>query len=160
MMEQTHAREGHSDAILVARVDDMVVANATTSLSYILHATLMSTLDIVAEGEEGIAAEADACVLSHPSGLLLACERLGALGKELLPCAFGKHVIVIVGDIDIDGVVAVGTPNARHERQAHHLRMLAQPPDVGLLSGETRAMDTTLLTCSDADCLPVLDVAD
>ena len=52
MMEQSHASEGHGDAILVASLDDIVVADATASLRNIVDATLVGTLDVVAEGEE------------------------------------------------------------------------------------------------------------
>ena len=57
MMEQTDTRKGHSYAILVARHDDMIVTYRTTSLSNKLHSTLMGTLNVVAKGEEGIAAQ-------------------------------------------------------------------------------------------------------
>ena len=54
MMEQSYASEGHSDAVLVAGHDDMIVADASTCLGDKLHTALMGTLDIIAEGEEGI----------------------------------------------------------------------------------------------------------
>ena len=57
MMEQTHAREGHGYVVLVAGVDDMVIAHATSRLCYVLHTALVGTLHIVAKGEEGIAAQ-------------------------------------------------------------------------------------------------------
>ena len=54
MVEQADAGEGHGDAVLVAGHDDMIVADGASSLGDELHATLMGTLDIVAEGEEGV----------------------------------------------------------------------------------------------------------
>ena len=54
MVEQSYASEGHGDAILVAGLDHVVVAYRTTSLGDEFHTALMGTLDIVAEGEEGI----------------------------------------------------------------------------------------------------------
>ena len=65
-MEQANTSEGHGDAILVARHDNMVVAYAATSLGNILHATLMGTLDIVAKGEEGITTQTYLGVLGNP----------------------------------------------------------------------------------------------
>ena len=56
MVEQTNAGECHGDAIFIARHDDMVVANRASSLCDILDATFVGTLNIVAEGEESIAA--------------------------------------------------------------------------------------------------------
>ena len=43
---------------------------------------------------------------------------------------------------------------------AHHLRVLTEPPDVGLVACQTCAVDAALLSCSDADSLSVLHVAD
>ena len=67
---------------------------------------------------------------------------------------------MILRDIYVDGVVTVGTTDVIHERQVHHLRMLAQPPDVGLVTCQTGAVDTALLTGTDTDGLSVLHVAD
>ena len=54
MMEQSYASECHGDAILVAGLDDIIVANAAAGLCNIFHAALVGALDVVAEGEEGI----------------------------------------------------------------------------------------------------------
>ena len=54
MMEQSDVGEGHGDAVFVAGLDDIIVADGTTGLCYKLNATLMSTLDVVAEGEESV----------------------------------------------------------------------------------------------------------
>ena len=137
----------------------MVIANTAARLRHILHAALVCPLDIVAEGEEGVTAQTYALVLRYPGCLLLTRQRLGALGEELLPGAIGQHIVVVVGDIDVNGIVAVSTADAGHERQGHHLRMLAQPPDVSLLTGQTCAMDAALLSGTDADSLTILDIA-
>ena len=161
MMEQSHAREGHGNAVLVAGHNNMVVANRAASLSNVLYATLVGTLNIVAEGEEGIRAESHLGVLGYP--LLLLCHRqyLRLLGEELLPSTVAQYVVVLVlRDIDIDGVVAVSTTDAFLEGQVHHFRMLAQPPDVSLVTCQTCTVDTALLTSTDTDSLTVLDVAD
>ncbi len=55
-MEQSHAGERHGDAVLVAGHDDVVVAHRAAGLGYVLHAALVGTLDVVAEGEEGVRA--------------------------------------------------------------------------------------------------------
>ena len=54
MMEQSYACEGHSNTVLVAGHDDMVVANRATCLGNELYAALVGTLDVVAKGEESI----------------------------------------------------------------------------------------------------------
>ena len=79
--------------------------------------------------------------------------------EELLPLAVLEHVHVVVADVDVYGVVAVGTPYAGHPRQGHYLRMLAEPPDVSLRAGQACAVDAALLPGADADGLPVLHVA-
>ena len=125
MMEQTHAREGHGDAVFVAGLDDVVVANAATGLCNIFHATLVGSLDIVAEGEEGIGTETHFRVLGNPFLFLFAGERFGLRLEELLPGAVAEDVVVIVRDIYVDGVVAVGAAYLVNERQIHHFGMLA-----------------------------------
>ena len=44
MMEQADAGEGHGDAVLVARGNDMVVADAAAGLCHVLHAALVCNL--------------------------------------------------------------------------------------------------------------------
>ena len=56
MMEQSYACECHSDAILVAGHDDMIVAYRAACLSNELYATLVGTLNVVAKGEESVRA--------------------------------------------------------------------------------------------------------
>ena len=160
MVEQTYARKGHGNAVPVAGHDDMVVAYRAASLGDELHATLVGTLNVVAEGEEGIRAQSHLGVLGYP--LFLFCQRqhLGLFGEELLPGTVAQHIVVLVlRDVHINGVVAVGTADALLEGQCKHLRMLAQPPDVGLVASQTGAMDAALLSGTNADGLSVLDVA-
>ena len=56
MVEQTNTRKRHSNAVLVAGHDDVVVTYRATSLGNELDAALVGTLDVVAEGEEGVRA--------------------------------------------------------------------------------------------------------
>ena len=160
MVEQSHVSEGHDHVVLVAGLDDIVVADAATRLCDILHATLVCALNVVAEGEESIGAQAYVGVLGDPFFLLLTCEDRRLLGEELLPGAFAQHVVVLLAEVYVDGVVAVGAADARLERQVENLRALAQPPFIGLVAGETCAVDTALLSGTDADGLSVLDIAD
>ena len=161
MVEQADACEGHRDAVLVAGHDDMIVAYAATSLGYELHTALMSTLDIIAEGEEGVRAKGHLCVLSNPGFLLFHRQHLRLCLEELLPGSVAKHVVVLVlRDIHVDGVVAISPADTIHKRQVHHFRVLAQPPDIGLVACQTSTVNTALLTSSDTDGLTVLHVAD
>lgn len=56
MVEKTNTGKGHCNAVLIAGHDDMIITHGATGLSNELHATLVSTLNVVAKGEEGIAA--------------------------------------------------------------------------------------------------------
>ena len=67
---------------------------------------------------------------------------------------------MVVADVDVNGVVTVGTADFLHPRQIQYLRVLAQVPDVGLVACQAGAVDAALLSGADADGLPVLDVAD
>src|SRR5574344_680526 len=65
---------------------------------------------------------------------------------------------MLFADINIYGIVTVGTTYAIDKRQIHHFRMLAQPPYIGFIACKTCAMDTALLTCADAYCLSVFNI--
>ena len=125
MVEQSYASKRHSDAVLVAGHDDMIVADRATCLGDELHTTLMGTFDVVAEGEEGIGAEGYLRVLGNPGFLLFHRQHLGLSLEELLPGTVAKYIVVFVfRDIHIDGVVAICSADTIHKRQIHHLRML------------------------------------
>ena len=66
---------------------------------------------------------------------------------------------MVLRDVYVDGVVAVGATDAVNERKVHHFRVLTQPPDVCLVASEACAVDAALLTGTDADSLTVLHVA-
>ena len=78
----------------------------------------------------------------------------------MLPRAVGEHIVALVGEVDIDGVVAVRTADAVHERESEHLRMAAEIPVVRLLPRQTGAVDAALLARAHADGLSVLHIAD
>ena len=56
-------------------------------------------------------------------------------------------------------VGAVGAADVVNKRQRHHLRVLAQPPNVGLVACQAGTVDAALLSGTDTDGLTVLDVA-
>ena len=159
MMEKAHACEGHGDTVLVASFNHIIVADRTTSLSDILYTALVGALDIVAKGEEGIATQSHLHVLCEPGFLFVFRQRLGLFLEELLPGTLAQYIVVILRDIHIDGVIAIGTTNLVDERQVHHFRMLAQPPDIGLVTSQTGTVNTALLTSTDTNGLTILYVA-
>ena len=159
MVEQAHAGECHGDTVFVAGLNHIVVAHGTSGLGNELHSTLVGALDIVAKGEEGVAAKCHTSVAGNPLLFLLTAQWLGAGGEELLPCALAQYVVVIIADIHVDGVVAVGTADAIDKWKTHHFRVLAKPPDVGLVACEACAMDAALLSGTDSDGLSVFHIA-
>ena len=58
-MEQPDAAERHGNAVLIAGVNDLLVADRAAGLDNGGHAGAAGTLDVVAKGEEGIRAQAD-----------------------------------------------------------------------------------------------------
>ena len=73
----------------------MVVAKGATGLCHIGHAAAVSTLNVIAEGEEGVGPQGHTGVLSDPSAFFFRGERRGTLGEELLPCTFGQYIVGI-----------------------------------------------------------------
>ena len=76
MVEQADARKGHGDVVLVAGGDDVVVPDGAAGLGDDRHAGLVGPLDVVAEGEEGVAAQGDTGHLVQPGPLFLSGQRL------------------------------------------------------------------------------------
>ena len=66
MMEEADACECHSDAVLIASLDDIVIANRTTSLCNVLHTTFVSTFNVVTKWEECIGTKTNIGVLGKP----------------------------------------------------------------------------------------------
>ena len=159
-MEQADVRHGHRHVVLVGRLDDIVVADGAAGLGDVGHAALVGTLDVVAEREESIGAEGDACLLLEPGLFLLTREDGRLLGEDALPVIGLQEVFPLFADVDVDGVVAVRAADFRLERQVEDLRALAQEPVVGLRAGKARAVDAALLAGADADGLAILRVAD
>src|SRR5574344_1017728 len=144
-MEQAQTGKGHSDTIFVAGFNNIVIANRTACLSNILYAAAMSAFNIVAKGEEGITAKGNVLQLCQPSLLFSTSQRLWLFGEEVFPNAIGQNVLVVIRNIYVDGVVAVGTTNAVLKGQCQYLRVLAQPPNVSLVASQTSAMYAGLL---------------
>lgn len=160
VVKEAHSSHGHGDAVFVAGLYDIVVPYGTARLGNVLHAALVGSFYVVSKGEERIASQGYASVLGYPVFLLLHGERLGSFSEELLPCALSQHVVMFLADVYVDGVVSIGTADAFLEGQVHHLGTLSKPPRVCLLPSQSRAVDTALLACANADGLPVFYVAD
>ncbi len=84
-MEQPDAAERHGDAVLIAGVNDLLVADRAAGLDNGGHAGAAGTLDVVAKGEEGIGAQADTGNMAQILFLFLRGQGCGLLGEGLGP---------------------------------------------------------------------------
>ena len=57
MVEQSQAAKGHGNAVFVAGVNHLLVADGTAGLDNGGHAAAVRALNVVAEGEERVAAQ-------------------------------------------------------------------------------------------------------
>ena len=156
-MEQPDAAERHGNAVLIAGVNDLLVADRAAGLDNGGHAGAAGTLDVVAEGEEGVGAQADTGDVA--AGTPSFPPRSGAAGCSVKVSAQTSSPMTssgVVADVHINGVVAVGLGNIVTEGQVQHLVHVAQLPVVGLLARQTGAVDAALLAGAHADGLAVL----
>ena len=159
VMEQPQAAEGHGDAVLVAGVDDLLVADGAAGLHDGGHAGAAGALDVVTEGEESVRTKAHTGHLAEVSLLFLGGQRLGLAGEGLGPDIITDDVLRGIADVNINGVVAVGLCHIVAEGQVQHLVHVAQLPVICLLTGQTGAVDAALLACTHADGLAIVGVA-
>ena len=93
MMEQPDAAERHRNAVLVAGVDDLLVPDGAAGLHNGRHAAAAGTLDVVAEGEEGIAAQATPVTVASQALLFLRVSGCGLLGEGLCPDVVADDIL-------------------------------------------------------------------
>lgn len=99
--------------------------------------------------------------LGEPALPLLGGERRRHLLKD--PLVLGLLGVVargVAGAEQVDGVALVGALGARLPADVEHAVVEAHPPVVGLVAGQTRAVDAALLAGAQADDLAVQRVAD
>ena len=140
VVEQAHAGEGHDHIVLVTFCDDQIVTDGAAGLGDVLDAGGASALDVVREGEEGIAAQGYAAAGSQESLLFFFRQLLGLNGEVILPDALSADVLFVAVDVAVDDVVAVGAAQVLAELQAQGLGMLTQEPGICLGACQTGAM--------------------
>ena len=119
----------------------------------------MGTLYVIIKGEESVRTKSHTIHLIQPFSLLLAGQRLRSLREYFLPLALSQYIHVVLAHIYIDGIIAVRSGHTLFEGQVQYLRALTKQPVVGFLSGQTCAVDTGLLSCTDTDGLSAFNVA-
>lgn len=125
MMEQSYACHGHGDVIFIACLNNMVVANGASGLGDVRYTAFVRALNVVTEGEEGVATQGHFLVLGYPGLLFICGERRRFGGEELLPSAVLQQIFVFVTNVLVNGVVTIGTANVFLEGQIHDLWALA-----------------------------------
>ena len=70
MVEQPQAAKGHGNTVFVAGVNDLLVTDGTAGLDNGGHAAALRAFNVVAEGEERVTAQANACYFAQPFLLL------------------------------------------------------------------------------------------
>ena len=154
-MEKTHSRECHGNTVLIAALDYDIVADRAAGLCNILNAGLLRSLDIIAEGEEGVGAEGYAVNGVKICALFLVGERLRLYCEILFPVAVSAYVLFVSVDIAVDNVIAVRSLDIVLEGEGEDLIVLSEEPGISLAACKTGAMNSGLLTCSYADSLSV-----
>ena len=139
-MEEANVSERHSDAVLVAGINNMIVTDTTACFCYVFNTTLMSTLNIVAEWEESVRTKANACVLCKPFLLFSLSEHLRLYLECVLPYALSQYIIMLVRNVNVDSVISVRTSYVVNELKSQNLWVLSEPPDVSLVSCQSCAV--------------------
>lgn len=74
-MEQAQVGHGHGYAVFVAGFNDVVVTDGAAGLGDVVYAATMGPFNVVAKGEEGVAAQGYTVELGNPGFLFFLCER-------------------------------------------------------------------------------------
>ena len=160
MMEQADMGHGHSDAIFITGLNDIVITDGTAALSDKGYAAFMGSFDIITKGEEGIGTKRYIDGGAEPGLFFFAGEYGRFFCEYAFPVIRTQKIHALIGDIDINSVISIRAADICFEGQSQDLRALAQIPDIGFVTGKARAMDTGLLSGTDADGLAVFGIAD
>ena len=126
-MEQSHSGKCHCHSVLVRSLDNLVVTNGSAGLCNVLNAALLSTLDVITEGEECIGTECNVFHGIQPRSLFFSGKYFGFYLENSLPGAFRKYIFVLLADVYVDCVVSVRTADAVNELKSEYLRRLYPP---------------------------------
>lgn len=151
-----------NQVVLIGGLDALLVHDASAGGGDVGRPASLGSVDVVREGEEGIARAHDTLELLGVLLLLLGGERLRDSLKERLPLSplsslGGER---LAGDEEVDRVGLVGSLGTLLERQGEDSRVVTEPPVVGLVTGETGAVNSGLLSGSETDDGAVESVAD
>ena len=144
----------------IGSLDDIVITYGSAGLRHVFHAALEGALDVVAKREAGIGAEDHVRVLRNPGLSLLSREYRRLRREDVLPLSVRKDILVLISDVEINCIVLVHALDCVLPGKVQYLRRLTNPPVVRLVACKSCAVNAGLLSCTDADRLPALDIAD
>lgn len=140
MVEKSHTGKRHCNAVSVADTDNIVVAYRAAGFGNVRNAASAGTLNVVAEREKCVAAETYAGDGVKIRALFGFGEFVRAVLKIILPEPVVKNVLGKVRNVNVYRVVSVGTSESVQKGKFENLRVLAQMPVVGFVSGKARAV--------------------
>jgi hypothetical protein len=152
---------------LVDGLDDLVIHDRSVGGSKVSNSRASRPPDVVREGEERVRTQRHLALdLGKPLLFLLSGERSRDLTRfeERLPLlALASSLLGVedlAGNEDVGTVRAVGALDALAPLEGEDTGVVAEPPSVGLGTGEAGAVDAGLLTGSDTDRSSVVSEAD
>lgn len=118
VMEQSDAGKRHNHSVLIAGLNNMIVANGTAGLCHVFHPASVGSFDIVAKREEGVGAQGNAAKLIEPCSFFIMSEYFGLYLENILPSALRKYVHIVLADVVVNGVVSVRAAYTVNKLQA------------------------------------------
>jgi len=137
--------------MLIRRFDTLLIHDTSARSGQILHTTLPRSVHVIREGEEGIARTRGPIQLLPPVLPLFLTQSLWKTLEKSLPVRLLRSLEDLAANVEVDGVRLVRALDAFFEGEGEDLRVVPEPPKVGLRSRQTGAMDTRLLSSTDPD---------
>ena len=134
MVEKAHTRECHHHSVSVRALDDEVVADGASGFCNVFNTRLLCSLDIVTDRDECIGSESYTVDSVEICSLLVLGKGLGLYCEVLLPIAVCTNVLLVLIDISVDNIIAVGSAKSILKRQCKYLIVLTQKPCISLAS--------------------------
>src|SRR5262245_23964175 len=130
VVEQAQLGVDERDAVLAAGRLDLVVARRAAGLRDEPDAVALCVLDVVAERDEPVRDERDAGHARDPRAPLVVRERLERDDERRaeVPLLARREIALDVADAPVDALLLL---HALLEAETQHLRVRAQPPEVG-----------------------------
>ena len=160
VVEQPHAGEYCHHAVLVTDFDDIIVfSRCRPALRYRIRRSFLA-LSMLSPNGKKASLPRETPLMESRYSLLFLCKRLRFFCEQGLPYAVLQDILVLVPQVDVDGIIAVRSGHIVSERQVDYDIRLSQMPEVRFVSCQSGAVDPGLLSCAYADGLSVLCIGD